>query len=186
MSSRDPRIERLFDACANADEAGIAAALQAGADANGLSEDYDGTALANALTANSPRGAALLVEAGADLKAKDAFGYTPLHFAAYLGDAELIAQMLLRGADPSVVSKRAHPAYEFFKKASTPLDIARRAGETALIAALTAGAAPAAPGPSVALTAGAAPAAGAVAKPAESAGASAKGGAASGGKADKK
>lgn len=145
MPPRNETIESLFEACAGADEAGISAALKAGADPNAPSQEYDGTALGVALTADCSRGAALLVEAGAHLTAKDEFGYTPLHFAAYFGDAALIRLMLARGADPKVASRKAHPSYEYFRKGSTPLDIARRDGDADRIEALAGPPAAAAP-----------------------------------------
>jgi ankyrin repeat protein len=47
----------------------------------------------------------LVEECGADVNARDANGYTPLHHAASRGDNELIGYLLAKGADVTLVSR---------------------------------------------------------------------------------
>jgi ankyrin repeat protein len=80
--------------------------LQAGADPLAVSDNS---------TANQPLHAALagredrrvvelLIAGGADVRARAAAGYTPLHLAASRGNQELIDLLLKSGADPNVMS----------------------------------------------------------------------------------
>ncbi len=48
--------------------------------------------------------ARLLLEAGADLNARQSGGWTPLHSAAHNGDLELVKLLLEHGADPNVTN----------------------------------------------------------------------------------
>ena len=48
----------------------------------------------------------LVEECGADVNARDANGYTPLHHAAARGDVELVLYLVERGADVGAVSRR--------------------------------------------------------------------------------
>jgi ankyrin repeat protein len=48
----------------------------------------------------------LIEECGADVNARDANGYTPLHHAASRGDNELIQYLMQKGADVMVVSRK--------------------------------------------------------------------------------
>ena len=48
----------------------------------------------------------LIEECGADVNARDANGYTPLHHAASRGDNELIDYLMQKGADVMVVSRK--------------------------------------------------------------------------------
>ncbi|HKV98437.1 MAG TPA: ankyrin repeat domain-containing protein, partial [Vicinamibacterales bacterium] len=48
----------------------------------------------------------LVEELGADVNARDANGYTPLHNAASRGDNELILYLVSKGADVKAVSRR--------------------------------------------------------------------------------
>jgi ankyrin repeat protein len=48
----------------------------------------------------------LVEELGADVNARDANGYTPLHNAAARGDNELILYLVSKGADVKAVSRR--------------------------------------------------------------------------------
>ena len=47
----------------------------------------------------------LIEECGADVNARDANGYTPLHHAASRGDNKLIDYLLQQGADVKAVSR---------------------------------------------------------------------------------
>ena len=48
----------------------------------------------------------LVEELGADVDARDASGYTPLHNAAARGDTEMIRYLARQGANVMVVSRR--------------------------------------------------------------------------------
>jgi ankyrin repeat protein len=50
----------------------------------------------------------LVEEHGADVNARDANGFTPLHWAASRGDNEMIHYLVERGADVTAVSRRGH------------------------------------------------------------------------------
>ena len=63
-----------------------------------------------------------LVEAGADVNAKQRHGWTPLHGAAHSGDVELVELLLGRGADPDAKHQEG----------KTALDLARENGHAAV------------------------------------------------------
>ncbi|MBT9331313.1 ankyrin repeat domain-containing protein [Paracidobacterium acidisoli] len=63
-----------------------------------------------------------LLDAGADINAKQAGGYTPLHQAADSGKAEIALLLLARGADPSALCNQG----------KTPAGYARAKGHTSL------------------------------------------------------
>lgn len=52
--------------------------------------------------------AEMLINSGADVHARDAFGRTPLHVAAQYGDPRLIDLLLRAGADPNAVDNKGH------------------------------------------------------------------------------
>jgi ankyrin repeat protein len=63
-----------------------------------------------------------LLDAGAPVNARSGSGGTPLHTAAFTGDAEVVELLLARGADPRIPSNDG----------KTPIDLARDRGHTAL------------------------------------------------------
>jgi ankyrin repeat protein len=68
-------------------------------------------------------GARLLVEAGADVNARQHGGYVPLHSAANRGDVEIIDLLLDRGADPDAAAEDGR----------RPIDFARERGHAHVI-----------------------------------------------------
>jgi ankyrin repeat protein len=70
----------------------------------------------------------LLLEAGADVNARQTGGYTPLHAAAQNGDRALVDLLLARGADLAATTDDG----------ATPLALAERAGRTEVAALLRA------------------------------------------------
>ena len=54
-----------------------------------------------ALKAQDPETALYALSQGADAKAREADGTTPLHYAAHMGDVRLIAALLKAKADPN-------------------------------------------------------------------------------------
>jgi ankyrin repeat protein len=59
------------------------------------------TALLMAATANDIAGLARLLDAGADLDARDECGFSALMMAAYVGSIDAFEYLLARGADPN-------------------------------------------------------------------------------------
>ena len=57
----------------------------------------------------------LVEEQGADVNVRDAWGYTPLHYAAVHGDNDLIEYLVSKGADVTVASRLGQ----------SPVDLAR-------------------------------------------------------------
>jgi ankyrin repeat protein len=95
--------------------------LARGGEVNTPSRNAQGvTSLHAALSSRDPSFAIALVEAGADVNAKQASGVTPLHETAFNGDTELTQFLLDRGADPSVRDNQGR----------TAADLARERGHT--------------------------------------------------------
>ena len=53
-----------------------------------------------------------LVEAGADVNARDARGFTPLHHASYMGHEKVEAYLLKKGANPDIKGLNGKTAKE--------------------------------------------------------------------------
>ncbi len=108
----------------------VRALLEAGADPN--YEDLGGfPSLLCAIDAQRSDGAALLellLDFGADIQQRGINDYTPLHHAAARGDAEAVAVLLARGADPDARTR--------IDDCSTPLEEALRGKCAAAIRAL--------------------------------------------------
>jgi ankyrin repeat protein len=54
-----------------------------------------------------------LLKEGADVNAKDEFGWTPLHGAAILGHIEVVKLLLEHGADPNIKNNGGKTAIDF-------------------------------------------------------------------------
>jgi uncharacterized protein len=85
--------------------------LESGADPD--TEEAFGPVLFVALLRKSPTVARLLVEAGADVNVTDQQGWTPLHWAAKIGDTDLF--LLMAAANGDLL------AYD--REGNTPLDV---------------------------------------------------------------
>jgi ankyrin repeat protein len=112
--------------------------INAGADLN--AEGVLGTPLSQAAWADRTAAARLLIERGAKVnQAGHQDGYTPLHWAASTEnkDAALTKLLLDHGADPNLGGGENVDA--FVGTLQTPLMLARRRGETPILAALLAG-----------------------------------------------
>jgi ankyrin repeat protein len=101
-------------------EAAVRALLAAGAEVNAidapeLQHPYRWNALHLAVFTSRTGAAKLLIDKGADACAGDAWGVTPLHYAAANGEVELVKAMLAARFDRAVTDKRGR----------TPLDLAR-------------------------------------------------------------
>jgi ankyrin repeat protein len=110
--------------------------IAAGANVNG--EGVFGTPLAQAAWADQTAAARLLIEHGANIKqVPHGLDYTALHWAASSehGDASLVKLLLNLGADPNAGGGEHIEA--FMEIPQTPLMMARRRGETPILAALT-------------------------------------------------
>ncbi|MBI3850565.1 MAG: ankyrin repeat domain-containing protein [Verrucomicrobia bacterium] len=111
--------------------------IDAGADVNG--EGFLGTPLSQTAWANHTEAARFLIDRGAQVnQAGHGDGYTPLHWAASSEqrDASLVKLLLSRGADPNLGGGENVDA--FMSVPQTPLMLARRRGETPILAALLA------------------------------------------------
>ncbi|MBI3815083.1 MAG: ankyrin repeat domain-containing protein [Nitrospinae bacterium] len=80
-----------------------------------------------AFYASQPNVAALLIEKGADVNAKDNYGRTPLYVAAWKGQVNFVTLLLKKGADPVIATKEG----------KTPLMIAKEGGNTTIAKILT-------------------------------------------------
>lgn len=67
-----------------------------------------GTALHEAVMKNDIAEVKRLLDAGADVAAKNESGQTPLHFAAWIGDTASIWALLQAGADVAVKTKQGN------------------------------------------------------------------------------
>jgi N-acyl-D-amino-acid deacylase len=111
--------------------------IDAGADVN--AEGGLGTPLSQTAWADRTAAARLLLERGATAnQAAHMDGYTPLHWAASTEDkdAGLVELLLKHGADPNLGGGENVDA--FMGTLQTPLMLARRRGETPILAALSA------------------------------------------------
>ncbi len=109
--------------------------------------------LADAIENGRREQALQLIDQGADVNAAQGDGATPLHWAAYKLDADLVARLLKRGARADVPNRfGATPLGEAAKaanlavvqlllKAKAPVDAANADGETALMLSARAGSA---------------------------------------------
>lgn len=110
--------------------------LDAGADV--ASEGFLGSPLAQAAWANQTKAARLLLDRGADVNRKSqGDSYAPLHWAASseLPDISLVELMIKRGANLDIEGGENIEA--FMDVPQTPLMLAKRRGDTALVTALT-------------------------------------------------
>lgn len=109
--------------------------IDAGADVN--SAGFLGTPLSQAVWSAQPEAARLLIEKGANVNATGPFdGFAPLHWAASSEgrDTSLIQLLLQSGAD--VNRGGGEQVDAFLGTLQTPLMLARRRGETPVLAAL--------------------------------------------------
>ncbi|HET8697488.1 MAG TPA: ankyrin repeat domain-containing protein, partial [Gammaproteobacteria bacterium] len=119
----------------------LGAALAAGTD----------SPLADAIESGRRDAALALIAGGADVNAAQADGTTPLHWAAYQLDAELVRALLARGAKAAAQNEfGASPLAEAVKAANAPIvktllaagadaNAANADGETALMLAARTG-----------------------------------------------
>lgn len=97
-----PATQDLWAAARNGDVAGIEAALQAGADIEGIdfSENKNGRrALNYAALNNHPAAIEALLKAGANIESQNRTRFTPLHHAAEAGSIDAINVLLKHGAN---------------------------------------------------------------------------------------
>lgn len=93
--------------------------IEQGADVNAVSvNDLRLTPLHSACSGGHNTIASMLLEAGADVNAKQSSGVTALHSAAHHGNSSLIKMLLVSGADNRCT----------LKDGKTPADLAREAG----------------------------------------------------------
>jgi ankyrin repeat protein len=105
----------LHLAAAFASPAAVKVLLAHGADVDALSKNpLSNQPLHAAVSLNtSSEVVTALLDAGADVNAKQAGGFTPLHQAADSGKAEIVAILLARGADRSALCDKAKTAADY-------------------------------------------------------------------------
>lgn len=146
--------ELLLDASYALDEPVVAAALRAGAEPNARSASIGGQGAESALhravrghgTGSFEAVAKMLVDAGADLRARNSAKDTPLHAAIYEGEQRALTLVRL-GADPAVLDDASQPMLikaillNFMELADlllargVPIDVRDEQGQTALLVA---------------------------------------------------
>ncbi|MDF1766432.1 MAG: ankyrin repeat domain-containing protein [Gammaproteobacteria bacterium] len=88
------------------DQSTLSAYLAAGADANAKRvSEPDTSLLTKAISVRSDGAAILLIAHGADVNFANADGFTVLHQAAEMGNANLVAHLIDAGADPTAKSR---------------------------------------------------------------------------------
>lgn len=120
----EARASDLQDAVMQDDLGRVQALIAAGADVDELG--LSGTALHLATARGSAAIVAALIDAGADLEARDDSGLRPLHLAVRSNDLPITTLLIQRGADTD--------AYD--GQGMTPLILAARAGYAAIVTAL--------------------------------------------------
>jgi len=104
--------QQLLSAARSGDEAGVQAALDAGAVVDSRNRIGD-TALITACKNGAAGIARTVIEHGANVRQADASGVTPLMGAAYGGYDELVALLLAHGADPASTDQVGKTAMEY-------------------------------------------------------------------------
>ncbi len=117
---------KLADAAMDRDVAKVRSLLKLHADVNAPQTDGT-TALHWAARWNNPEMADLLIRAGANVKAQNRFGATPLLLACMNGSAPVIEKLLKAGEDPNAVIS---------EKGDTVLMVAARTGKVDALKAL--------------------------------------------------
>lgn len=82
--------------------------LERGAKQDKTDRYFGKTMLMDAIMSGNPECVRLLVEAGADIHARDWHGGTPLMIAAAKGKPEIIEYLLSKGANPNIVDSRGY------------------------------------------------------------------------------
>ena len=101
--------EQLVDALNSQDYAAAVTLIGWRADPQCKGMTSDGPVLVYALSVGAHNVARVLIDAGADVRASDPWGYTPLHLAAASHDHEMVATIIKKGAD---VNAQLHEARE--------------------------------------------------------------------------
>src|SRR5579872_6106871 len=115
--------KRLIAACvASLLAAAATARAQPAAPKLARSASEAGPSLADLIQSGDRRAAQAIIDSGADVNRAQPDGTTPLHWAAYRVDQELVQRLLKRGARANVVNRYgASPLAEAVKVASVPL-----------------------------------------------------------------
>ena len=116
----------LWTAARTGDVAGLAAAVEQGADVNALdvrTNDNGRRALNYAAEFNRSAAVHWLAQHGANVNLGNNRGFTPLHHAAEFGTLEAAVALLEEQADPNAK----------LPSGSTPLAVARQRGHTAIV-----------------------------------------------------
>lgn len=99
------RLDPAIDSASRAVPAGIGVYPVHAAAGVGYGNGFAGNAHIHAAGGWMPTLKYLVEELGADVNARDAGGYTPMHHAAARGDNEMILYLVSKGADPKAVAR---------------------------------------------------------------------------------
>jgi uncharacterized protein len=100
-----PPLEPAIDSAAKAAPVGVGVYPIHAAAGVGYGNGFAGNSHRHAPDGWMPAMRYLVEELHADVNARDATGYTPLHHAAARGDNEMILYLVSKGADPKAVSR---------------------------------------------------------------------------------
>jgi len=82
--------------------------LAAGSPPNSPDDPYGRTVLMQAAISHNVAAVQLLLDAGADITARDQSSLTPLHYATWQGDAATVTLLLAEGANPNTITETLH------------------------------------------------------------------------------
>lgn len=103
-----PPLDPAIDSAAKAAPVGLGVYPIHAAAGVGYGNGFAGNSHRHAPDGWMPAMKYLVEELHADVNARDARGYTPLHHAAARGDNEMILYLVSKGADPKAVSRDGH------------------------------------------------------------------------------
>ena len=92
--------QMLFDAIGADEPAGVATALEEGADINAIGPGGQ-SPLMNAVLGGKEKSVQVLLDRGADPTVAEKDGYTPMHGAGFQGRAQIAKLLIAHGLDPS-------------------------------------------------------------------------------------
>ena len=105
--------ELLFNASSGGDPAGVEAALRKGANLNARRGVFRETPLRAASRSGHVEVVRVLLDAGADIQARNSTGGTALHSASLAGHLEVVRELVRKGADISAKSRYGNTPFDY-------------------------------------------------------------------------